>query len=46
MVLLTMMATEMQVLSMAIYSIRRARVRFREEGIPTPHETVLLREGK
>ena len=42
----TMKANAMQQWSIARETIRRARVRFREEGIPTPHETVLLRGGK
>ena len=41
-----MKANAMQQWSIARETIRRARVRFREEGSPTPHETVLLRGGK
>ena len=42
----TMKANAMQQWSIARETIRRARVRYQEEGIPIPHETVLLRGGK
>ncbi len=42
----TMKASAMQQWTIARETIRSARVRYQEEGIHTPHETVLLREGK